>query len=66
MEMDIASLKSASEEGLPKGESPNLVHLALRIAQTNHNDQASLTVGVPPSVIIYGKSLGKGAYGHAF
>ena len=65
-EMDIASLESAPEEALPKGETASKqVHLAKHIARTKHNAQASITIGLPPSVIICSKSLGKKAFGHA-
>ena len=64
-EMDLAAMESAPEEALPEGDAAKQVHLAKHLARTKHNDQASITIGLPPHVISYGKSLGKGAFGIA-
>ena len=42
------------------------VHLATHLTQTKNNDLASLTIGHPPAIIVYGKSLGSRSYGNAF
>ena len=66
--MDSVSMFTALEEGLPASQShakAEEVHLGKHLARTKNNHVASITIGIPLDVIVYGKTLGKGSYGHA-